>query len=217
MKSPISFAVAIAVALFFSHAASAQNLPSTPQYDAVKDFSLASNPNGVWSYGSLAKYGAPFVLYTATCSNMFDLPNSSWGYPNCDTPQVMHNDSNQTECFLTICVPTNVLRLDIGNSGRGPFISVLRWTAPQSGKYLFVGGVEGLDWAGPTSTDLRVIYNSTTTLLDVAINSYENPFQYRNTRNLTAGDTMDFAVDMGKDKNYSYDSTGLEITVTQIQ
>lgn len=217
MKSSTLLAIVIALPLFFLSAASAQNRPSTPEYDAVKDFSLASNPNGVWSYGSLANYSAPFVLYTNASTNCINSPSSVWGYPNCNTPLVQHNDTNQTECFESICVPPNVLRLDIGNQGNGPFISVVRWTAPQAGSYLFVGGVEGLDYVGPTSTDLRVIYNSSKTLLQVVVDSYEKPFIYRQTLNLAAGDTMDFAVDMGKDRDWHFDSTGLEVTVTQVQ
>lgn len=221
MKS-FTLAVILALPLFFLNVASAQKHPSTPQYDAVKDFSLASNPNGVWSYGSLANYnGAPFVLYTSSSTSCLGFPSSTWGYPSCNTPIVQRNDTNQTQCFLTICFPPYVLRLDIGNGGNGPFITVLRFTAPQAGQFLFVGGVEGIDHGnsegGPTSTDLRVIYNSTKTLLDVAIDSYDQPIMFRDTRSLAAGDTVDFCVDEGKDYNYEYDSTGLEVQVTQVQ
>src|SRR5215469_1133382 len=35
-------------------------------YDAVKDFSITSNPNGVWSYGWAPTLGGTFNLYSVT-------------------------------------------------------------------------------------------------------------------------------------------------------
>jgi len=47
---------------------------STAQiYDAVNDFSLASNPNGVWSYGTLSSFtggGGTFTLFNQTGTNI---------------------------------------------------------------------------------------------------------------------------------------------------
>jgi len=209
MKLLKSFAIAIALLLIVSSAALAQT------YDAVRDFSLASNPNGVWSYGSLTKFGVPLNLYTTTCTNMFGLSDSAWATQGCNTPYVLHNDSRQPICFETICVPPNYLQLDIGNNGAGPFITVVRWTAPQSGKFTIYGNVEGLDWYGPTTTDFSVIYNSHKQLLKVVIDSYESPVEFRHELTVSAGDTIDFAVDMGQDDNYYCDSTGIQFKVQQ--
>lgn len=206
------------ICLLLSPAAFAQNLNSiTAQYDAVRDFSLASNPNGVWSYGALTKFGAPLSLYTATCTNFFGLLNSFWGTQGCNTPMVFHNDSTQAECFETICVPPNYLDLDIGNNGQGPFSSVVRWTAPQSGTYTFYGRVEGLDWFAPTSTDFRVIYNSNSQLLKVVVNSYDQPFSFMHNMTVSAGDTVDFAIDLGQDHGWMFDSTGIQFKVNPAQ
>jgi len=206
-----TLAIATALLLFVSlPVASAQT------YDAVKDFSLASNPNGAWSYGSLTKYGAPLALYTETCTDMFGFADSAWATQGCNTPYVFHNDSSQTICFETICVPPNYLQLDIGNNGAGPFISVVRWTAPQTGTYIIDASAEGLDWDGPTSTDFRVIYNTNRILFTVAIDSYELPFSFRQRLPVSIGDTLDFTVDMGKDGGWNFDSTGVEIKIGQV-
>jgi hypothetical protein len=220
MKLLKNFTTAAALLLLVSLAASAQSRNAvTTDYNAVKDFSLKSNPNVVWSYGSLSAFGAPLVLYTTPDTNCFPgLALSVWhGDGPCDTPYVAHNDSSQTICFETICVPPQYLQLDIGHSGAGPFITVVRWTAPKSGAITFYGEVEGLDWAGPTTTDLRVVYNTTTELLRVVIDSYESPVTFRRQMAVSAGDTIDFLVDMGQDGDWHCDSTGIQFTVSRVQ
>ena len=55
------------VLLLIPQAGSAQTQnPATADYDAVRDFSIISNPNGVWSYGWLSSLGSPLNLYTVT-------------------------------------------------------------------------------------------------------------------------------------------------------
>ena len=66
MKLPkISGFTSIAL-LLISLAASAQVRNQVPDYDAVKDFSIQSNPNGVWSYGWESTLGSTLNLYTVT-------------------------------------------------------------------------------------------------------------------------------------------------------
>jgi len=213
MKPLKIFAPAIVLLL------SALPLATAQTYDAVRDFSLAANPNGVWSYGSLTKLGAPLTLYTVPDTNCFPgLTLSVWhGSGPCHTPYVNHNDSNQTICFETICVPPKYLLLDIGNSGQGPFMTAVRWTAPQSGTFTIYGKVEGLDWAGPTTTNFREVYNTNKQLLIRVIDTYGVPFSFQHTMLVNAGDTIDFIVDMGNDKSYCCDSTGIQFVVNSSQ
>jgi hypothetical protein len=190
------------------------SLASAQTWDAVKDFTLAANPNGVWSYGSLTDYGVPLALYTTTCTNLFGLPDSAWATQGCNTPYVFRNNSSQPICFETICVPPNYFQLDIGNNGFGPFISVVRWTAPQSGTFTIYGSVEGLDWDGPTNTELHVIYNTNKEILKVVVDSYESPVEFGREMTLSSGDTIDFAVN-GRDGKWNFDSTGIQFYVRQ--
>src|SRR5437667_2255515 len=90
-----TLAMAIGVLLFIPQAGSAQTQnPATPDYDAVKDFSIISNPNGVWSYGWLPSLGSPLNLYTVTDTTSVN-GISAWlisGNIIDNAPVVEHND-----------------------------------------------------------------------------------------------------------------------------
>jgi len=189
----------------------------TADYDAVRDFSLASNPNGVWSYGSINKLGGPFTLYAVTCTGLFGLQDSSWAEPGCNTPYVLHNDSTQPICFESICVPPQDLLLDIGNNGLGPFFSDVRWTAPESGTFTIRARVEGLDYVGPTTTDFFVVVNSNKLAFTATIDSYQQPLFFQRMLTVSAGDTIDFTINEGRDHDWHFDSTGLEVQITRAQ
>ena len=181
-------------------------------YDAVRDFSIQSNPNGVWSYGYLETWGAPFTLYSTggTC-----IPNvSSWRIPDCntDSPGIYHNDTSETVCWMTWCLPPDYLLLDPRSQP-----STLRWTAPSSGSYVMQATFVGLDWAAPTSTGVHVLLNSKQSLLSGPIASYAWPLTFIQRGPLAAGDTVDFIVDWGKDSDFNYDATGLEVKIWNLQ
>lgn len=206
MKLLKAFAIAIMLLLVISQAAPAQI------YDAVKDFSAQSNPNGVWSYGYLDSWGTPFTLYTwgGNCSGV---PGVSWWDTSaCSGPQqIAHNDKHKQLCYATWCLPVSYLLLHPGPNGQ---LSVLRWTAPTAGNFVMRVEFEGLDWSGPTSTYVYVVLNSKRVLLQAAITSYEWPLSFDpKPIRLAAGDTVDLMVDWGKNQNYSFDSTGAELKI----
>jgi len=62
-----------------------------------------------------------------------------------------------------------------------------------------------------------VVYNTTTELLRVVIDSYEEPVTFRRQITVSAGDTIDFLVDMGQDGDWHFDSTGIQFTVSRVQ
>src|SRR4051812_20440338 len=134
----------------------AQTQP-TADYDAVRDFSITSNPNGVWSYGWEKPLGSPLNLYTVTDSTTF--PGlSAWletGMSMYSPPFVGHNDTQSTLCYLSFCVPPGYLHMHPGEHAE---LSVVRWTAPTSGTFLLQGAVRGLD--AITSTNFLAILNS---------------------------------------------------------
>jgi len=82
---------------------------STAQiYDAVNDFSVANNPNGVWSYGTLSSFtGGAFTLFNQKGTNLDYQGESYWsngyGYP--DFATVQKNGSAGTADFYTIVQP----------------------------------------------------------------------------------------------------------------
>jgi hypothetical protein len=185
------------------------------QYDAVKDFSITANPNGVWTYGWTSSLGSPLTPYTVTDTS--SVPGTSfWQARNGDAPELAHNDTGVLICASTStwCIPPNDLLLHPGPNGE---YSVVRWTAPSSGTIMITGVFEGLDRVGPTSTDVHVLHNSSRSLLRGPINSYRQPLAFSGILlRVAAGDTVDFAVGFGSNGNYYYDSTGIRFVVTRL-
>ena len=193
--------------------ARAQN-PAAADYDAVLDFSIISNPNGVWSYGWMSPLGSPLNLYTVTDTTTF--PGlSAWLESGMmyAPPLVGHNDTNGVLCFLSFCVPPTYLHLHPGPNNE---VSVVRWTAPTSGNFFVQGRVVGLDHGGPTSTGFNLVLNASNILFSASINSYKSPISFHHTLTMSAGDTLDCAVDFGNG-NYNADSTGIQFKVTQVE
>jgi len=189
----------------------------TPDYDAVRDFSISSNPNGVWSYGWEASLGGTLNLYTLTDTTT--VPGMSVLYKSGDKwtggwPVLGHNDTTKQICVLTICIPPAYLLLHPGASGE---YSVVRWTAPSTGKFLIEGAFAGQDWAGPTTTDVHVLVNSKTSLLSGPITSYKWPLTFKLIVKVSAGDTVDFAVGVGKDGDLNCDSTGVRFVLLHLE
>ena len=205
------------VVVLMSQAASAQTSQwKNADYDAVRDFSIQSNPGGVWSYGWTSSLGSPLNLYTVTDTT--SVPGmSAWlasGTYWANPPYVAHNDTGKEVCppKLNWCFPPAYLHLHPGQKGQ---LSVVRWTAPSSGKFLIEGAFEGLDRGGPTTTDVHVLVNSTKSRLSGPIANYRWPLTFQVTATVLIGDTIDFAVGFGKDGNWNGDSTGVRFTVTR--
>jgi hypothetical protein len=176
----------------------------------VADFSASNNPYGNWSYGYTATLGGaitPFSVSSTGCGGTIDLWTTSSGYPVVD-----HNSSGSTQtCSGTVSVPTNVLGMHPDDAGGE---AVVRWTAPNSGTYSIQGMFEGLDFVYPTTTDVHILLDSSTSLFSGNIASFEVPLNFLLSQTLSAGDTIDFVVGFGADGNYFGDSTGLAGTIT---
>jgi hypothetical protein len=207
-----TLAMAIGVLLLIPQAGSAQTQnPATPDYDAVRDFSIISNPNGVWSYGWQSCLGSSLNLYTMTDTTTFPGMSAWLVFGGFVQPLVAHNDTSHTNCFATVCVPPTYLDVHPGFDQ----VSVVRWTAPSSGRFAVQGAVAGLDFQYPTTTTFYEMLNSHRILFTATIDSYESPVFFQDVLTVSAGDTVDFAVDFGQDGNDTGDSTGIQFKVTQ--
>jgi hypothetical protein len=192
----------------------------TQLFDAVNDFSITSNPNGVWSYGWTASLGSTLTLFTAANPVTCGYPYlQQWTIiPGCPdnpfttTPGLIYNGSDTPHCKISACQPPGVLNFQPDN--RGGYV-VARWTAPRAGSYRIEGVFEGLDYVGPTTSDVHVLLNSTESLLSAPITSYLLPISFTLQAKLKAGDIIDFAVGYGSNRNYYYDSTGGNATITR--
>lgn len=202
-------------ALPVSEAAPSKDYPMS-EYNALEDFSITSNPNGVWSYGWVASLGDSLNLYTEAmyCDPGF----SEWRrYQGCyddgALPVIAHNDTRKKICVSTVCVPPTYLVMHPGFNGE---LSILRWTAPSTGNFLLEGEFTGLDYVYPTTTDVHVLVNSTRSLLSGPITSYRLPLTFAMRVFLSSGDTLDFAVGFGYNRNFFGDSTGVRFAVKRL-
>jgi hypothetical protein len=209
-----TLAMAIGVLLLIPQAGSAQTQnPATPDYDAVRDFSIISNPNGVWSYGWMSPLGSSLNLYTVTDTTAVS-GMSFWEETFATPPVVGHNDTSNTICWRTVCDPPTYLVVHPGFNNE---VTVVRWTAPSSGRFRVQGAVAGLDYQYPTTTTFYEVLNSNRILFRATIDSYHSPFLFQNVLPVSAGDTVDFAVDFGQDGNWTGDSTGIQFKVTSVR
>lgn len=205
-------------------------------YDAVNDFTVASNPNGVWSYGTNSGTGGSFSAFTNSDSD----PNSfAWwlnqpfssAYPNY-YPLVAKNITGSTFTNgLGLAVPTDVLYMAPGINLQ----SIVQFTAAESGQHTFTGGFLGLQQPfnrgggfgnapGPTAL-VSVLLNGVSQLtapLNAPSGSPGGDVPISLILNLTAGDTVQFRVDSTQffenqyqrpDLDIQGDSIGLRLSV----
>src|SRR5215217_5023069 len=104
--------------------------------------------------------------------------------------QLLSCVGHQTATCLTLSQPPDLLNLHPGPAGQR---SVVRWTAPFSGTVDIDGRFEGIDKQG-TTTDVAVVHNSTATLFSRNVNGYSATAPFALTRQVAAGDTIDFSV-----------------------
>jgi hypothetical protein len=177
--------------------------------DLVGDFSTSSNPNGHWSYGTTPSLGGALTLYGAVGSGGCGGALNGWQQgPN--PPYVLANKSGGTAtCAGTVSVPNNFLDLHPSSTGDD---SVVRWTSPSTGSIFINGLFQGLDFVGPTTTDVHILLDGTA-IFNANIGSYGVAVPFNLVEAVSAGDTIDFVVGFGSDGNYLFDSTGLQGTI----
>jgi uncharacterized repeat protein (TIGR01451 family) len=174
--------------------------------DAARDFFVSTNPSARWSYGYEASRGAAFNLYS-THGN-----SSGFDYWGAGLPNLGRNSTTGTLQQATNFTPSMKIEMHPGPSGEN---SVFRWTAPAAGQYRIHGYFVGYDSSYPTTSDVAILHNNSTsaTLFSSNINSYNVPANFDVTTTFSAGDTAEFTVGFGSNGNYSGDGTGLDVTI----
>jgi hypothetical protein len=191
--------------------------------DATADFSIASNPNGAWSYGYTTTLGGTFVAYS-TGSAVIGFGTSgtldAWNKNNAPTyvPWVGKAGAGGWTCCTSVTVAANTITMHPGGSGE---FSVVRYTAPSAGSYQFTGSFFGQDNGGQvngTTTDVHV--RATNDVFTDTVVGFGNTKTFNGVVALTAGQTLDFVVGvgvgLGNQNNYYNDSTGLIASVTAV-
>jgi hypothetical protein len=178
-------------------------------WDAVQNFSTASNPNGQWTYGSEPSLGGTFTPFTISGTCFTDAPCWYNGetYPNAAAMEL--NTSLYTQHFLAVIVPNNLLYVAPEAN-----VAVARWTAPATAKYWIFGEFQGLDLSLPNVT-VAIYENGTTILFDNSL-TFFGDYQTFNLGGLTLkeGTTIDFVVTSTDPAN---DNVGLAATIDQIK
>ena len=175
-------------------------------YDVAADFSIASNPHGTWSYGTLPALGGSFNLLTVATNNFGGVSGwNQWSTAANTTPGIYKNNSTATVTNDTAVVPpgTFVLR-----PGPGTAVSAVRWTAPSECYWRVTGRFTGVQ---ATTTDVH-IRDGTTALFDGTLTGLGQAQVFDFTLNTSTSETLDFLVGNGGNGD-AHDLTGLTLTI----
>jgi hypothetical protein len=157
-------------------------------WDAVKNFSTASNPNSAWSYGWASSFGGTFSLLTSNedCPQTgLECWQNGLQYP--DAAQLSKNTTPNSLLFMSVVVPPNTIWL-----GAQANAVMARWTAPFTGNYTIVGSFQANDTYEQT-VKVGILKNDSTFLLTDSFSAFGEvkDFALSNVP-LTAGTTIDF-------------------------
>lgn len=183
-------------------------------HDAAADFSIASNPNGPWTYGTVDTPGGSFTALNSTSTSFLNSNFDSWLLNN-TFPSISLNTSGTNQ-------QAGGMNLDAGTLGLHPGAGiaqtiVVRWTAPLTETLDLDVVFQGRDSLGRATTDLFVVHNDSI----ISSGSIESAFgegsglSYSNRMQFNAGDTIDFIVNNGGDGHFG-DSTGLAATFSSV-
>jgi hypothetical protein len=216
--SPLKLVAFFSAALLLTGAAQA----TTITYDATTDFSVASNPNGVWTYGYLNVAGGSFTNYASSTTSWHGNGNldawSQFTYDSGSYSVVGKNVSGSIQFESvggSISIDPGTLFLHPGNSGE---MATIRFTAPSNGLVDISALFHATDTLGG-NRDVHVYENGVSLLSAFVLGSktapsgnvasYTSPLLY-----LPAGTKIDFAVGYGSDGVYYNDATRLAASVS---
>jgi uncharacterized repeat protein (TIGR01451 family) len=174
------------------------------QFDGEIDFSVAANPNGVWSYGSLPSPGA-FSLFTTANPGS---PIEGWQGSG-SGPFFSHNVTQSNFTSGTVSIPARTLAYDPSFSG---VTTTLRWTAPAAGSYRVSAVWEGRDTGG-TTVNVFVLKNNSQ-LFTQFLSGFTAKQSFLSNLTLQAGDFVDFVIDSAG--GVTNDTTAIEAIVTPL-
>jgi hypothetical protein len=181
-------------------------------YDVAGDFTIASNPNGVWSYGYTPTLGGPFSAFpnggTSVCGTEL------WDGGGSDA-NINHNQTGADLNCIGFTWPVNIVSLHPGSAGEQ---AVIRFTAPNPGTYHVTAGFSTGDPGGNTLAYVLKNSDGVNPLASGLTPLASGPGQgnpgtsFDGDVTLLAGDTIDFAVDYNG--SYLFDNTFLNATIT---
>jgi hypothetical protein len=173
-------------------------------YNAALDFSLASNPNGVWTYGQSSTLGGAFTPFV---TNGTDGILESWGA----TPSVNHNPSaSPVNNYLSFNIPIPGYGMMMHPGSAGEY-AVLRFTAPNTDTFSLSAAFSGADCCTTTS-DVHILVNGGSVFEGSVITGVSTA-AFSTSLSLNSGDFVDFAVGYGGN-GYWNDTTNVTAILT---
>lgn len=169
-------------------------------YDINADFSTASNPNGVWTYGFTVGLGGLFTLYDQPGTN-------AWRHSvvqSFGAPADFNNPTGSTIGLL----PAHTAAFHPGAGGE---FSVYRFTTPNAGTYDLSAVFGAIDSGG---TDVHILKNNVSFFDHAVDQSANSSVSFSSALALTAGDLIDFAVGFGANANFFNDSTSINASLS---
>jgi len=177
----------------------------TSTYNAVTDFGLSRNPNGVWSYLSSGSLLSSPVIGSGPTAGL----NTWWdgkAVPN--SADIGANVSGNTLTVSnSIVVPRNVLQMDPEATTN----VTVRFTAPAAGTYSIIGSFLGID-TNQKLHSVQIMHNGLAIFTNT-ISAFNQTDAFNLNVTLSAGDFIDFVNDTGS-TTYEDLSTGLAVTFT---
>jgi len=190
-------------------------------HDAQIDFSHASNPNGVWSYGTTGTtLTGTFAVHTSTVTAISGIPNwDGWK----GTVPMFGNHYPFTAKYSgtapagetdVVILPGMLTQHPAPDGG----YSVVRFTAPTSGPYTLGAVFEGREFQGQgpgTNADVHILHNGVP-LFSAVVIGFGPPSDQSFNANLmlTAGDRIDYSVGYGPNATFLGDTLSLQATIT---
>ncbi len=189
-------------------------------FSAVSDFpsitSSTSPINGVWAYGYATTLSPVNFATDLPSVNYFGDGNASGfsEFGGNSLPTILQNTTGATIPVEAVTIgpwPADLLLMHPGPNAQ---YSVLQFTAPVTGTYSVSGEFLeiGSNYGGNGVTTDSVIQGGSTSLF-VAY-SASTPASFNLSPHLTAGETLDFAVGLGPQGQFSYDSTGFNANIS---
>jgi hypothetical protein len=205
-------------------------------WNLADDFSINSNPNGQWSYGSTSTVGGNFKVFTRTAQipyqvshgavtewvgtyfsgfELFPYVTKFYGDPG--TTVSVTNGCNAVKCSIedpgVIIIQRSANGVGVHPAPPGQGYAALRWTAAKSTTYVINVSFFSIVVGGSATTDVHVLRNHLS-LFDADVNG-AGPVQSWSTGSpgiaLNAGDVIDLVV--GPNGDNSGDSTGVDASI----
>jgi hypothetical protein len=197
--------VAIGVALVIA-------TPAKAEFDLAADFSIASNPNGPWSYGYSTTLTGTLVLNSESGTTPTGLD-----YWRTDiefgVPLSLHNPTALIVNYGTVTLQPGQFAFHPGPAGQ---YEKVRLIVDSPATYLISGSFAGVDVFG-TSTDVHILLNGIS-IFDGNVSGFgpSTGPSFSLIRELTPTDELFFAVGFGSNGSVFNDSTALSAHISQV-